>query len=364
MWCRRKPVQCGTVHCTDNMILYTVVIGVLLRDVSCDAMDGGKPPRIPLNDGNSIPAMGLGTFLGFDQRGPLTPQSNEVELAVKWGLDAGYRLLDTAALYNDEDQVGAAVRSSGVPRENIFLVTKLGANEQRNVLQSLQKSLERLNLSYVDLYLIHTPISFKPDFSGYDDVDYVDTWKEMEKAKNMGLAKSIGISNFNISQIDRLLANCQIKPSVLQVEVNLNLGQDKLIEHCKKNDIVVMAYTPFGSLFDGDSPAPPPRANHPTLMQIAEKYGKTTPQVALRYLMQRGLVPIPKSLKKSRIEQNIDLFNFELTAEEMAELAKFNKNFRKVSMEFWQDHPYFPFEKKDNPLPDPFGFNKGKNTKQ
>ncbi|CAG5053251.1 unnamed protein product [Parnassius apollo] len=320
----------------------------------CDSTDGGKAPRILLNDGNTIPVMGFGTFLGFDEKGQKEVKENEVELPVMWALNSGYRLIDTAALYHNEEQIGRSVQKSSVPRENVFIVTKLAVNEQRHVIDSLRASLARLNTSYVDLYLIHFPVAFKPDHSGFDVVDYLDTWEGMEEAKRLGLAKSIGISNFNISQIDRLLANCEIKPAVLQIEVNLNLAQNELMKRAKKDNIAVMAYSPFGSLFSKSDIPPPPRKDHPVLVQIANKYGKTTPQIVLRYLIQYGVIPIPKSVHKERVEENINVFGFELTPDEMKKLAEFNKDYRVVWPSFWQDHPYYPFEKKDVSDPDLF----------
>lgn len=317
-------------------------------------MDGGKAFRIPLNDGNSIPAMGLGTFLGFDENGQKAVLKHETEYPVTWALNSGYRLIDTAAGYHNEEQVGAGIKESSVPRENVFIVTKLDMAHQRDVLSALKGSLERLNTSYVDLYLIHTPVAYKPDHSEFDIIDYVDTWKGMEEAKKQGFAKSIGISNFNTSQIQRLLANSEIKPAVLQVEVNINLAQEKLLSFCKENQIAVMAYTPFGSLFSDSTEPPPPRFNDPILISIADKYKKTTPQIVLRYLIQRGVIPIPKSTHKRRLEENINVFDFELTEEEMETLSKFNKDYRVVLPSFWQEHPYYPFEKVAVPAPDLF----------
>nr|QLI61987.1 aldehyde reductase 4 [Streltzoviella insularis] len=336
------------------MALLWFVLTIFIANTMCADEIDGKAPIILLNDGNAIPAIGIGTFLGFDENGQKDPAENEVENAVKWALNAGYRMIDTAAAYRNEDLVGLGIRQSGVPRDNVFIVTKLASTEQRRVIPALRDSLARLNTSYVDLYLIHNPVAFTPDHSAYDIIDYLDTWKSMEEAKELGLAKSIGISNFNISQIERLLANCKVKPSVLQVEVNLNLAQNNLLEFCKRNDIVVMAYSPFGSLFDKTDVPPPPRADDSTLVAFAQKYKKTTPQIVLKYLVQRGLVPIPKSVHKERIEENIDIFDFELTPEEMKTLGKFNKNYRVVWPNFWQDHPYYPFERKDVPDPDPF----------
>ncbi|XP_026332006.1 aldo-keto reductase AKR2E4-like, partial [Hyposmocoma kahamanoa] len=229
---------------------------------------------------------------------------------------------------------------------------QLAQNRHREVIKALKESLRLMSLSYVDLYLIHNPVAFTPDESAYDLIDYLDTWKGMEEAKRLGLAKSIGISNFNITMIERLLANCDIRPSVLQVEVNLNLAQKRLVDFCKEQNIVVMAYSPFGSLTSSEGP--PPKADDPVLLGIAQKYKKTPHQIVLRYLVQRGLVPIPKSFNKARIEENINIFDFELTPEEMDTLSKFNKDYRVVYPSFWQDHPYYPFEKKDVPDPDIF----------
>ncbi|XP_050558427.1 aldo-keto reductase AKR2E4-like [Spodoptera frugiperda] len=321
-----------------------------------DDTDGGVAFRIPLNDGNAMPALGFGTFLGLDENGMRPPGEHEAEYPVRWALEAGYRLLDTAVTYQTEGQVGRAWRASGIPREHVFVVTKLSTSESRNVVASLRGSLARLNMSYVDLYLIHSTISIKPDHSGFDIIDYLDTWRGMEEVKRLGLARSIGISNFNVSQIQRLMAHCEIKPSVLQVEVNLNLAQNKLVDYCKSQDIVVMAFSPFGSLFSRDPPPrpPAPRANDPILVGMANKYNKTTPQIVLRYLVQRGLVPIPKSLNRLRIQQNIQIFDFQLTDEEMHTLSEFNRDYRIFFPTFWQDHPYYPFERVDRPGPSLF----------
>ncbi|CAH4036802.1 aldo-keto reductase AKR2E4-like isoform X1 [Pieris brassicae] len=329
--------------------MFPVVLILLnLNYIICDT-DGGKAPRIPLNDGSFMPAIGLGTFLGFDENGQKEVREEEVEKPVTWALNAGYRMIDTASAYHNEEQVGRGILKSNVPREEVFIVTKLGLNEQRDVVQSLRGSLKRLNTSYVDLYLIHNPVALKPDDSGFDIIDYLDTWKGMEEAKRLGLAKSIGISNFNISQMERLLSNCETRPAVLQVEVNLNLAQNKLQEFTKKENIALMAYTPFGSLFDKTGVPPPPRIDDATMVELANKYKKKVPQIALRYLVQRGISPIPKSVRKEKIEENIDIFDFELAESDMITLSQFNKNYRVVWPSFWQEHPYYPFERKENP---------------
>ncbi|XP_047523831.1 aldo-keto reductase AKR2E4-like [Pieris napi] len=326
-------------------MLPAVLILLNFNYIICDT-DGGKAPRIPLNDGNLMPAIGLGT-IGFDENGH--EQDEEVEKPVTWALNAGYRMIDTASGNENEEDVGRGILNSNVPREQVFIVTKLGLSEQRDVLQSLRGSLNRLNTSYVDLYLIHNPIALKPDDNSFDIIDYLDTWKGMEEAKCLGLAKSIGVSNFNISQMERLLSNCEIRPAVLQVEVHLNLAQNKLYEFTKRENIALMGFLPFGSLFDKTGVPPPPRIDDATMVELAKKYKKTVPQIALRYLVQRGISPIPHSMGKEKNEENIDIFDFELTEPDMITLSQFNKNYRVFLPSFWQNHPYYPFERKENP---------------
>nr|AEW46858.1 seminal fluid protein CSSFP009 [Chilo suppressalis] len=304
-----------------------------------------KAPRMELNDGNKIPTVALGT-------GRMTAggtQNDEVRDAVLWAIEAGYRHIDTAAIYGDEEEVGQgiadAVQKGIVTREELFVTTKLWNDKHARVLvvPALRESLKRLNLDYVDLYLVHFPIAVKSDRSP-DNIDYLETWAGMEEAKELGLTKSIGVSNFNQTQIDRLVAKSKVKPAVNQVEVNPTLTQEPLVSHCQNLGIAVMAYSPFGFLVARkDREAPPPRADDPVLIRMAQKYGKTTAQIVLRYLIERGLIPIPKSTNKERIAQNIDLFDFKLTKEEIDTISLFNKNLRVVSTPFWKNYPNYPF---------------------
>ncbi|CAH0402853.1 unnamed protein product [Chilo suppressalis] len=304
-----------------------------------------KAPRMELNDGNKIPTVALGT-------GRMTAggtQNDEVRDAVLWAIEAGYRHIDTAAIYGDEEEVGQgiadAVQKGIVTREELFVTTKLWNDKHARdlVVPALRESLKRLNLDYVDLYLVHFPIAVKSDRSP-DNIDYLETWAGMEEAKELGLTKSIGVSNFNQTQIDRLVAKSKVKPAVNQVEVNPTLTQEPLVSHCQNLGIAVMAYSPFGFLVARkDREAPPPRADDPVLVRMAQKYGKTTAQIVLRYLIERGLIPIPKSTNKERIAQNIDLFDFKLTKEEIDTISLFNKNLRVVSTPFWKNYPNYPF---------------------
>ncbi|XP_063540896.1 aldo-keto reductase AKR2E4-like [Cydia strobilella] len=307
----------------------------------------GKAPVIELNDGIKIPVVALGTGRGTASDTPI----DEVRQAVFWAIEEGYRHIDTAAIYQDEPQVGQgiadAIAKGLVKREDLFVTTKLwnDRHAEDQVVPALRESLNRLGLDYVDLYLIHFPVALNADGSP-SDVDYVETWRGMEEAKKLGLAKSIGVSNFNSSQLDRLFENSQVKPAVNQVEVNPTLTQEPLVSHCQKLGVAVMAYSPFGFLVSRKTTdTPPPRSDDPTLVAIANKYGKSTSQVVLRYLLDRGLIIIPKSTNQKRLAQNLDLFDFKLTVEEVATIGQFNKNVRVIDPKTWKDFPNYPFER-------------------
>ncbi|XP_022120073.2 aldo-keto reductase AKR2E4 isoform X1 [Pieris rapae] len=306
-----------------------------------------------LNDGNKIPAVALGTSLGHLADGTrVLPVNHSLAQAVQWALEDGYRHIDTASLYKVEDEVGLGIRNyvrdSRVDRRDIYVTTKLwnDAHERDEVRPALKKSLEELGLDYVDLYLMHYPMAYKKD-GNISQTDYVETWKGLENVKEANLTKSIGVSNFNLSQMQRLWERSRIKPAVLQIEVNPTITQNELVNWCNDRGVVVMAYSPFGAILGRKKDAPPPRADDPILMKIAEKYNKTVPQVLLRYLLDRKLVAIPRSTNKDRIKQNIDLMDFSLTSEEVEELSSFNSNYRLRTPAKWYPHPHFPFERKN-----------------
>ncbi|XP_038211978.1 aldo-keto reductase AKR2E4-like isoform X2 [Zerene cesonia] len=277
------------------------------------------------------------------------PMNHSLARAVQWALEAGYRHIDTATLYRVEDEVGLGVRNylaNNGHRRDVYITTKLwnDAHEREEVIPALNRSLQELNMDYVDLYLMHYPFGYKKDGS-ISMTDYLETWKGLEDAKEANLTRSIGVSNFNLSQMERLWENSRIKPAVLQTEVNPSITENKLIEWCQKRGIVVMAFSPFGAILGRKKNAPPPHADHPTLVNLSEKYNKTVPQILLRYLLDRSLVPIPRSTNKERIKQNIDIMDFSLTSEEVEELSSFNNNYRLRILAKWYPHPYFPFEK-------------------
>lgn len=216
----------------------------------------------------------------------------------------------------------------------------------------LKDTLNKLKLDYIDLYLIHWPMAFKEDApplpensSGYSDIDYLETWEGMEECVNQGLTKSIGLSNFNSEQTDRVLKNCKIKPVVNQVEVNPNINQKKLIKFCNDRNIVVVGFCPLGrSNYAGRPGFPEPTIHDPKVIEMGKKYKKTPAQIVLNYLISLGISVVPKSVTKSRIAENIDVFDFKLENADIAYLDSCNKNQRCSPQTAYADHKYFPFK--------------------
>ncbi|XP_034245233.1 aldo-keto reductase family 1 member B1-like [Thrips palmi] len=308
-------------------------------------------PTIKLNNGQDFPILGLGTWKS---------KPGEVEQAVKDAIDAGYRHIDGAFIYGNEAEVGNGIRAKiaegVVKREDIFLTSKLWNTFHRPdlVVDACKKSLKNFGLDYLDLYLIHWPTGYEEggelfprEADGtvrYSDVDYVDTWKALEKCVELGLVKGIGLSNFNSQQVTRVLEVCKIKPLVNQVECHAHLNQAKLIKFCKERDIVVTAYSPLGSPDrPWAKPGDPMLLEDPKIKAMADKYGKTTAQVVLRYLIQHGTVPVPKSVTKSRIVSNFQVFDFELSPADVAVMDTFDCNGRLVPLNDGKKHKYWPF---------------------
>ncbi|XP_030755448.1 aldo-keto reductase AKR2E4 [Sitophilus oryzae] len=305
---------------------------------------------IKLNNGVLLPTVGLGTYRS---------KPGEVEEAVKIAIDAGYRHIDCAWFYLNEAEVGSAIRekiaSGAVKREDLFITSKLWNNFHAKdaVVPKLKESLKALGLDYLDLYLIHWPFGTKEDAplmptenlqDCFSDVDYIETWQGMEEGHKLGLAKSIGVSNFNAEQIDRVLKNGTIKPVVNQVECNPNLNQKKLIEFCKQRDIAIVGYCPLGrSEYMGRPGFPEPTIFDPKVAEIGKKYNKSPAQVVLNYLVSLGISVIPKSVTKSRIVENIDIFDFTLSKEDIAYLDSCNKNKRVCPLTDFKDHKYYSF---------------------
>lgn len=255
---------------------------------------------VTLNNGIKMPMAGIGTFL-------LTP--DEAEASVLSALACGYRLIDTANAYVNEKAVGRAMKKSGVSREEIFLETKLwpAFYEQSD---AVEKTLTRLDTDYIDLLLIHQPAG-----------NYIAGYKLMEKAYKEGKVKAIGLSNFSQSQIREILDICEVKPVVLQTEVHPYYQEKKLKDYLKKEGIVIQAWYPLGH---GDKVL----LEEPLFQELGKKYGKSSAQIILRWHIQAGNIVIPGSKSPAHIQDNFDLFDFSLTAWEMAQISIMDKNVR------------------------------------
>ena len=263
-------------------------------------------PDIMLNNGQRIPQFGFGVFL-------IPPP--QTEAAVSHALQAGYRHVDTAEMYGNEAEVGQAISKSGLSRGEVFVTTKLSndAHQPDDARLAFEGSLKALGFDYVDLFLIHWPLPTR-----YDG-DFVSTWRTLEEFYRDGRARSIGVSNFQPHHLRRLHTEREITPAVNQIEVNPYLTQGELHRFCAEHEIVVEAWSPLGRgrvLAD------------PTVDDIARRYGKTPAQVVLRWHIERGDVVFPKSVTPSRIRENIDVFDFELTGEDVEAITALNRDQR------------------------------------
>lgn len=258
--------------------------------------------RVELNNGVKMPRMGLGVFK--------MPDGDVVVQAVKAAVEAGYRAIDTASVYRNEESVGRAIRECGVPREELFITTKVWNSQQGydSTLAAFEESRTKLGLDYVDLYLVHWAVKDK----------YKETWRALEKLYEDGLVRAIGVSNFEIHHLEDLLADAKVVPVVNQVECHPLLNQLELQKYCESKRIYITAWSP---LMQGN-------LDVPLLQDLAAKYGKTPAQIVLRWDLQRGLITIPKSVNPERIRENADIFDFELSAEDMAAINGLNQNRR------------------------------------
>lgn len=258
-------------------------------------MEGeGIARKVTLNDGNKMPIFGLGVY---------RDNPEEAVKAVKFALQSGYRLIDTAAFYENEAAVGQGIKESGVKREDVFVVTKLlfTCHGYDECLREFNASLQKLDSKYVDLYLIHTPLHGKN----------IDSFKAMMKLKEQGLIRSIGVSNFGVNHLKEMEKAGLPTPAVNQIELNPYWRLEDIVNYCKEKGITPMGYCPIFRARKNDDPV---------LMEMASRYKKTVPQLLIRWSVQKNFITIPKSSKPERIQENADIFNFTISDEDMKTL--------------------------------------------
>lgn len=260
-----------------------------------------RAPDVKLNNGTKIPQVGLGLWKNF--------LPNIVNRSVQAALESGYTHFDTAQIYVNESFLARALDKAGVKREDLFITTKIwnGNQPEDKLIPSLDKSLKHLRTDYVDLLLLHFPVTETRKVA----------WRKMEEISKTGKAKAIGVSNYTVAHLKELLSECTVKPTVNQVEMHVYLQQPKLLEFCKAHDIVVEAYSPLAQGHGHDDE---------TLKGIANKHSKTPAHIMLRWCIQQGTVPLPKSTHQDRIEANIDIFDFKLDDDDMNQIASLDKD--------------------------------------
>ncbi|KAL8222240.1 UNVERIFIED_CONTAM: Aldo-keto reductase 1 member C4 [Gekko kuhli] len=318
-----------------------------------------KEHAVRMNDGNKIPVLGFGTY------SPDDAEKSKCEEATKVAIEVGFRHIDGAYLYNTEEQIGRAVREKiadgTVRREDVFYTGKLWSTFYRPELvrTCLEQSLKKLQFDYMDLFIMHNPYALQPGPNPlplgengkliYDNVDLHQTWEAMEACKEAGLVKSIGVSNFNCQQLEMILSKpgLKYKPVLNQVESHPYLNQSKMLAFCKSKDILLEAYSALGSQRNAAwlNKETPVLLEDPVLAAVAKKYNRSPALVALRYQLQRGLVVLVKSYTKKRIEENIQVFNFHLSQEDMKSIDGLHRNQRYLKVDAFLGHPqYLPLD--------------------
>jgi diketogulonate reductase-like aldo/keto reductase len=258
--------------------------------------------RIKLNNGKEIPYFAFGTY---------QIKGTAAKEAVLNALEAGYRHIDTAAAYDNEKEVGEGIRDCGIPRNEIFITTKLWNEDQGydTAFEAFQQSLDNLGTGYIDLYLLHWPVSGRR----------LDSWKALEKIVSTNECHAIGVSNFTVEHLEELLDNSKTVPAVNQVEFNPFLYQKDLLEYCRSKDIVLSAYTPLSRA---------KKLDHPVLRDMSGRYYKTPAQILIRWALEHQLIVIPKSASRKRIFENADIFDFTISESDMKKLDSLNEGFR------------------------------------
>ena len=296
------------------------------------------------SNGDEMPALGLGTWKS---------KPGEVCNAVRDAIKQGYRHIDCAYIYMNEAEIGQAFsdafKSGDVKREELWITSKLwnSAHLVKAVRPAIEKTLKDLQLDYLDLYLMHWPVALKPgvgfpqseqDFISLEEIPISDTWKAMEACAKAGLTRHIGVSNFTINKIKDLLTKCEIRPEANQIELQPFLAQNDIKKFCKKENIVVTAYSPLGSTdrpAQFKAPDEPSLMENPVIMDIAKTHGYTPAQVLIRWAIQRGTSVIPKSVNPGRMKQNLDAASIELTEEDMKRIGAMDRHERILKGALW-----------------------------
>jgi len=300
---------------------------------------------LKFKNGDHMDAIGLGTWKS---------EKGEVANAVKIALNNGYKHIDCAATYGNEAEVGEAFAEvfgkGDIKREDVWVTSKLwnNAHKKEDVIPALKQTLKDLQLEYLDLYLIHWPVAFKPDvsfpekaedFLSLEEVPLIETWKEMIKAKEQGLVKHIGVSNFSIVKLEELMNDTDHAPEMNQVELHPYLQQDKLLEFCSRNGINVTGYSPLGSGDRSDemkADDEPSLLENPVINKIAKKHGASAGQILIKWSEQRGTAVIPKSTNEGRIKENLQSAGFQLDEDDLKEIADLDDHFRYVTGKFFE----------------------------
>jgi len=312
---------------------------------------------VKLANGVKFPLLGLGTFLATDP--------DALKAALKAALDGGYRYIDTAYRYRNEAVIGEVLQeyydAGKLKREDIFLTTKLPFYGHKNPEKFLKFSLNALRTSYIDLYLMHTPLPCKLNAAGDDGeqvdgkfvpelIPHIDTWRFFEKEYKAGTLKSIGISNFNQKQLQDLYDQAEVKPQNLQIELHILHPQNEMVALCNKLNITVTSYGTLGSPGSANmrgvgSEVAGALLSHPLVVELSKKYNKTPAQILIRQIVQRKISAIPKSTNVSRVQENFNIWNFKISAEDFKRFEQIPERKQLFNFEFLQHHPWFPWDK-------------------